>query len=141
MHQANIFLPFLGTQLLTMAVWIYMYARRLPFLVRTGMIKQAYISRATLASASPPEVSNPSDNLTNLLELPVIFYAVVLYLYVMRQVDVPYLAAAWVFFVFRVLHSIVHCTFNRVSLRFLLHVISALALWYMVVRAAITALG
>jgi hypothetical protein len=61
-----------------------------------------------LARLSPPSVSNPSDNLKNLFELPVLFYALSLYLFVTRQVDGTYVAAAWVFFVFRVAHSAIH---------------------------------
>jgi hypothetical protein len=84
-------------------------------------------------------VSNPSDNLKNLFELPTVFYALVLYLYATQQVDGTYLIAAWGFVVFRVLHSIVHCTFNHIPLRFALYVISSAALWLMVTRAAIAA--
>jgi len=40
---------------------------------------------------------------------------------------------------FRVLHSAVHCTINIVILRFWLYCISALALWFMVARAALGA--
>jgi hypothetical protein len=85
---------------------------------------------------SPPAVANPSDNLKNLFELPTIFYAVVLYLYVAQQVDAWYVGAAWIFFAFRVIHSAVHCTFNFVPLRFWMYAISALALWFMVLRIA-----
>jgi hypothetical protein len=92
---------------------------------------------AELARVSPPQVSNPSDNLKNLFELPTVFYAVVLYLYVTNHVDTPYVIAAWVFFLFRALHSVVHCTFNFIPLRFALYVISAGALWFMVVRVTI----
>jgi hypothetical protein len=81
---------------------------------------------------------NPSDNLKNLFELPVIFYAAVLYLYVTRQVDALHLGAAWIFFAFRVLHSVVHCTFNHIKLRFFLYLVSSLALWLMVIRIALT---
>jgi hypothetical protein len=60
----------------------------------------------------------------------------VLYLFVTAKVDETYLIAAWVFAGFRVLHSAVHCTVNIVMLRFWLYCIAALALWFMVVRAA-----
>jgi hypothetical protein len=39
------------------------------------------------------------------------------------------------------LHSLVHCTFNFVPLRFWLYVISALALWLMVLRIAVHVLS
>jgi hypothetical protein len=90
-----------------------------------------------LARVSPPQVSNPSDNLKNLFELPTVFYAIVLYVYVTNQVDATYVGAAWGFFLFRAMHSAVHCTFNFIPLRFVLYVISAGALFFMVIRAAV----
>lgn len=136
MNQARIFLPFVGTMLLTLVVWVYMYARRIPFILRSKLTPRQ-LTPMELARLSPPEVANPSDNLKNLFELPTLFYAVVLYLYATRQVDGVYLVAAWIFFAFRVLHSTVHCTFNLITLRFWLYAVSALALWYMVLRIAV----
>ena len=138
MDQAVIFQPFIATMLLTMVVWGYMYSRRLPFIFLSGLDPKR-MTPLELARRSPPQVSNPSDNLKNLLELPTVFYAVVLYLYATHQVDGLYVVAAWAFFLFRVLHSVVHCTFNFIPLRFVLYVISAGALWFMVIKAAIAA--
>jgi hypothetical protein len=135
MNHERIFAPFVALMLLTLVVWIYMYARRIPFILRRKLTP-AQLTPAEFTRLSPPEVANPSDNLKNLFELPTLFYAVVLLLFVTGQVDGVYVAAAWTFVVFRVLHSIVHCTFNLVPLRFWLYAISALALWFMVLRAA-----
>ena len=140
MNQARIFLPFVGTMLLTLVVWVYMYARRIPFILRSKLTPRQ-LTPMELARLSPPQVANPSDNLKNLFELPTIFYAVVLYLYATQQVDGAYLGAAWIFFAFRVLHSTVHCTFNVITLRFWLYAVSALALWYMVLRIAVALLA
>ena len=139
MNQAAILQPFFATMILTMVVWAYMYGRRLPFIF-SNRLDAKQMTPAELARLSPPQVSNPSDNLKNLFELPTVFYAVVLYLYVTNQVDTTHLCAAWVFFLFRAMHSAVHCTFNFIPLRFVLYVISAVALWFMVLRAAIVAL-
>src|SRR5712672_2354778 len=138
MNQAVIFQPFLATMLLTLVVWVYMYSRRLPFIFSSGLDSKQ-MTPLELARVSPPQVSNPSDNLKNLFELPTVYYAVVLYLYATNQVDTLYVIAAWGFFLFRALHSAVHCTFNFIPLRFVLYVISAGALWLMVVRATIAA--
>jgi hypothetical protein len=140
MNQAVIFQPFIATMLLTMVVWFYMYGRRLPFIFSSGLDPRQ-MTPLELARTSPLSVSNPSDNLKNLFELPTIFYAVVLYLYATQQVDRGYVVAAWAFFLFRALHSIVHCTFNFIPLRFALYVISAGALWFAVVRAALAAMA
>jgi hypothetical protein len=120
---------------LTLVVWFYMYGRRLPFIFANGLDPKQ-MTPQELTRLSPPQVSTPSDNLKNLFELPTVFYALVLYLFTTRQVDATFLWAAWAFFLFRALHSVVHCTFNFIPLRFVLYVISAGALWFMVVRAA-----
>lgn len=135
MDQTAIFQPFVATMLLTMVVWLYMYGRRLPFIF-ASRLEPKQMTPQELARLSPPGVSNPSDNLKNLFELPTVFYAVVLYLFATDQVDAVYVGAAWGFFLFRVLHSAVHCTFNFIPLRFALYVISAAALWIMVFRVA-----
>ncbi len=135
MNQNAILVPFVGTMLLTLSVWIYMYARRIPFILQSKLTPDQ-MTAGELARLSPPWVANPSDNLKNLFELPTIFYAVVLYLYATSQADAAYVTAAWIFFGFRILHSAVHCTFNHVPLRFWLYAISALALWFMVLRIA-----
>lgn len=139
MNQTAIFAPFLTTMLLTLIVWFYMYSKRIPMIQRSK-IDPNKLTAAELARISPPAVSNPSDNLKNLFELPTLFYGLVLYLFVTSHVDETYLIAAWVFAAFRILHSAVHCTINIVILRFWLYCISALALWFMVVRAAWSAL-
>jgi hypothetical protein len=132
----SIFAPFLVTMLLTLIVWFYMYAKRIPFLQRSRTDLNT-LTPAELARMSPPSVANPSDNLKNLFELPTLFYGVVLYLYVTNSVDALYLAAAWIFAAFRVLHSAVHCTINIVLVRFWLYCLSALALWFMIIRASV----
>src|SRR5262249_47464556 len=139
MNQTAIFQPFVATMLLTLVVWVYMYARRLSFIF-ANKLDTKHMTPAELARLSPPQVSNPSDNLKNLFELPLMFYAIVLYVYVIQQIDMPYLVAAWVFVLFRALHSGVHCTFNFIPLRFVLYVISAGALWFMVLRVAVSTL-
>jgi hypothetical protein len=140
MEQTQIFQPFAATMVLTLVVWIYMYSRRLPFILG-NRLTPAQLTPAELARLSPPQVSTPSDNLKNLFEMPTIFYAVVLYLHATGKVDALHLGAAWTFFAFRLLHSLVHCSFNLVPLRFALYVISALALWFMVARVALAAYG
>ena len=135
-----IFAPFFSMIFLTLVVWFYMYARRIPFIQRSGL-RPDQITPLELARVSPPAVANPSDNLKNLFEIPIIFYALVLYLHVTQSVDSTYLAAAWVFVGFRALHSAVHCTVNIVLLRFTLYAVSTLALWFMAVRAGLQAFG
>jgi hypothetical protein len=137
MTQAAIFGPFFAMMFVTLAVWLYMYVRRINFIVRSAVNSQELAVPGALARISPPAVSNPSDNLKNLFEIPVLFYALSLYLFVTKQVDARYVDAAWVFVAFRALHSAVHCTFNLVMLRFYLYLVAAIAVWFIAIRAAI----
>ena len=133
---SDIFIPFLAMILLTFIVWVYMFAKRIPFL-QSANIPNDELTAAKLAQISPPEVANPSDNLKNLFELPVLFYALCLYLYATGTVDTLHMTAAWVFVIFRYLHSLMHCTFNIVLARFGLYLMASLALWFMLLRAGI----
>jgi hypothetical protein len=141
MTQAAIFGPLFATVLLTFVVWVYMYIRRISFITSNKISSKDLAVPGALAQLSPPAVSNPSDNLKNLFEIPVIFYALALYLFATKQVDTVYVAAAWVFVAFRVLHSAVHCTFNLVMLRFYLYLFAALAVWLIAIRAAFAYFG
>lgn len=135
MEQSKIFEPFFVMTLLTLSVWVYMYARRIPFITSSNL-RQDQLTAIEFARLSPPAVANPSDNLKNLFELPTIFYVMVLYLYVRHEVDQVTVIAAWIFVGFRVLHSGVHCTINVIAVRFWLYAASSAALWFIVIRAA-----
>jgi hypothetical protein len=141
MEQRAIFGPFFATMLLTLVVWVYMYIRRIAFIRSRNLRPGDLAVPGALAQLSPPAVSNPSDNLKNLFEIPVLFYALVLYLFATNQVDAGHVGAAWIFVVFRVLHSTVHCTINIVMLRFYLYLIATLAVWFMLLRAALAFFG
>jgi len=141
MTQDAIFSPFFATVFLTLLVWVYMYIRRISFITSSKIRSQDLSVPSTLAQISPPNVSNPSDNLKNLFEIPVLFYALVLYLFITKQVDTVYVNAAWVFVVFRALHSAVHCTFNLIMLRFYLYLFATLAVWFIALRAALIHFG
>lgn len=119
--------------LLTIVVWVYMYVKRIPFIEKSN-IPPEQLTPYVLLKSSPPDVSNPSDNFKNLCELPTLFYALCIYLYVTDNVDLAALIAAWLFVGFRVLHSLVHCTVNIPILRFSLYSISTVSLWFMVMR-------
>jgi hypothetical protein len=136
MSQTAIFGPVFAVVFLTLVVWVYMYVRRIRFLTTHGLSPKDMAVPGALARLSPPGVSNPSDNFKNLFEIPVIFYALALVLFVTGQVDAAYVTAAWVFAAFRALHSAVHCTINIVILRFYLYLFSTLAVWFIAARAA-----
>ncbi len=138
--QQAIFAPFLTMMLLTLLVWLTMYARRLPFIMREKLGSKP-MTTLELMQMTPPAVTGPAENLNNLFETPTLFYALLIFLYVTARVDQFALAAAWVFVIFRVLHSAVHCTINIIPLRFALYCLSTFSLWLLVVRELWKMLG
>ena len=141
MNPEAIFLPMLATMTLTAIVWFYMYARRIPAMRRARVSVQTYTTPDKVTEHLPEDVNYAANNLKNLFEVPVLFYGLCLYLFVSGNVDTAYVVAAWLFFLFRTIHSIVHCTRNIVILRFYLYAGSALALWFILGRALITELA
>ncbi len=131
----------LGVMVLTAVVWFVMYARRIPAMQRARRPAQVYTTPDKVAELLPEAVNNPANNLKNLFELPVLFYALCLYLYVTGTAQHVDVVTAWVFLVFRIFHSAIHCTVNVVMLRFAMYCIAAFALWFLLARAVLGALA
>lgn len=60
----------------------------------------------------PAKPAQFSDAYSNSLELPVLFYAVVILAFITRQADVIFVALAWLFVICRVAQAFVHTTTN-----------------------------
>ena len=134
MQQDAILAPMLGLMLLTFFVWAYMYYLRLGYISRQGVDPQDLATPEKGWTVLPESVNLPAHNLRNLAELPVVFYALCLYLFVTGSVDLVYVVAAWAFVGLRAVHSLIHCTVNNVKLRFASYFLGALVLWAMLGR-------
>jgi hypothetical protein len=62
----------------------------------------------------PADVSIPNRNYMNLLEVPVLFYIVCLLIYAIAGVSSFAVFMAWTYVVLRVVHSLIHLTYNHV---------------------------
>lgn len=139
MNQEQILQPMLAMMVLTAVVWFVLYAKRLPAMRKAGRSAQDYTTPDKGAAILPEAVSYPAHNFRNLFELPVLFYALCLFLFVTASADRPDVIAAWVFVGFRALHSLIHSTVNIVMARFLAYLAATLALWFMLARAVFAA--
>ena len=131
-------IPFLGMMLLTLVVWVFMYSKRLAWVYRHRIAPEAIATPEKLHALLPEAVNNASNNLKNLFELPILFYGLVLYLIYAQLLDEVHIYCGYWFFVFRCVHSFIHCSRNHVSLRFMSYFLSALALWLMVIRTTVS---
>jgi hypothetical protein len=137
MNQQLILHPVIVMFILTGAVWLFMYIRRLVYILGNKIDPQSVATPELLNSRIPADINSPSNNLKNLFELPVLFYALCLVLVLTQRVDEAYLYAAWTYVGLRILHSAVHCTVNIVMWRFIVYASSSLVLWLMVIRLAL----
>jgi len=130
-----IILPLLTMVFLTFAVWIYLYALRIPEINRMKIDPDDLQDRAE-AHKLLTVSADASNNLKNLFEVPILFYVAALLAIVLLIQDVLLIRLAWGFVILRIVHSAVHCTYNRVMHRFIAYLISCLFLLFMWVRLA-----
>ena len=142
MHALNdgLALPVLATLILTFLVWIYLFVQRIGYARGHAIDIEAFKTPGDTAALIPGPDSTASNNFKNLLEMPLVFYVISFYLTMFGAVDGLHVTCAWVFVTFRVLHSLIHCTFNRVALRFGTYMVASIAAWTMVVRAFLSAI-
>jgi hypothetical protein len=122
-----LFLPAAAMAALTSLVWIRLYVVRIGQMRRERIHPQA-VATSAQASAKLTQ-SAAADNFRNLFELPVLFYLALTVAAVTRLGDAVVLALAWSFVALRVLHSAIHCGYNRVMHRFLVYIVGACVLW------------
>jgi hypothetical protein len=79
----------------------------------------------------PAFAAQASRAYTNLLELPVLFYVLVVLALLTRQADILFVVLAWTFVVARALQAYVHVTSNHVPTRGAFFGIGALVLFVM----------
>lgn len=127
MGSAEMLKPAFALVGLTAVVFVRMYWLRIAEIRRGGIRTQAVATSSEMARLLSD--TRASDNFRNLFELPVLFYAAVFVAMLSDRVTPVSIALAWTFVVLRVLHSAVHCTYNRVVHRFVLYVTGALVLF------------
>lgn len=127
----------LSMGVLSLVMFLWMYATRLPAFSKAGLDPQEAMHPDTYHHRIPSEVRRVADNYNHLFEAPTVFYAVVLAIVMAGLADPVHAAAAWAFVGARVLHSLVQATLNRVIVRFLLFALSWLALALLIVRGTI----
>ena len=138
MPQTNILFPCFVMVGITVAVWVRLYFERVGEM-RARRIRPQDISTARQVTEKLQNV-NAADNFRNLFEVPVLFYALCCLALASQAVTPVLVVGAWVFVVLRALHSIIHCTYNRVMHRFAVYVLSTLILFAMWVEFGVSIL-
>lgn len=113
MSNTAIFWPLIVQTGLIYTIYVIMSRRRLAA-VRSG---EAKASDFRVPQIEPEGSSTVVRNLVNQFELPFLFYAVCMALYMVNGVNDATIVLAWAFVLSRIVHSWVHITSNRVRQR------------------------
>lgn len=125
----------------TMVMWLWMYATRIPAILKMNMAMDPNAPRGEQMALLPANVRWKADNYNHLMEQPTIFYALVLALAVMGNTAESTLVLAWAYVGLRVVHSLVQALVNKIELRFGLFVLSNIPLFGLTGAAASQLLG
>ncbi len=120
-------LPLLAQVFLTFVVWFYLYALRIPEIRSKGIDVKDLRDRAESHRLLPVSAA-ASNNLKNLFEMPVLFYTAILLTLTLLIQDPLLVILSWLYVGLRVVHSIIHTTYNQVMHRFYVFIASAFVL-------------
>ena len=119
----------------TMIVWAWMYATRIPAILRARMVLDPDAPRGEQMAQLPARVRWKADNYNHLMEQPTVFYAVAVALALLEGVGSLEVGLAWAYVGLRVAHSVLQATVNVIQARFALFALGSLVLVALIVRA------
>ncbi|GAB3733758.1 MAPEG family protein [Luteimonas pelagia] len=122
-----IFWPAVAMVALTIVVTFRMYRERIRQIRGEG-IGFAEIPSSSQMAARLAD-TRAADNYRNLFETPVLFYLALVVAHATGQVTWTVLALAWTYVVLRMVHSWIHCTYNRIRHRLNAFIASSFVLW------------
>lgn len=139
MHVASLIYPMFAMVLLTAAVVVTLFRRRVRA-VRENLVTASYF-RIYQGEAEPESSAKAARHLANLFEAPVLFYVACLAAMVTGQTGVAVVALAWAYVAARFVHAYVHLGGNRLRHRMRVFGVSwliLLALWIALVAGVAT---
>lgn len=112
--------PILAQVALTFLVYGVLLYRRLSSIYR-GIVPKGYFKLLQIRPDQkfPPQLEATARNLSNLFELPVLFFLYCVLMIILERTDPTAVMGAWAFVATRILHSGIHITNNHVTARFI----------------------
>ena len=117
MEQFSILQPLAALALWTLLVFTLIPYRRLRAIAAGRVSPNEF--RLGESALVPDDVCLPNRNIINLFQMPVLFYLACLVLYVTQLSDSWFVYLAWAYVILRVVHSVIHVTYNKVRHRFI----------------------
>jgi hypothetical protein len=137
MMASPILAPLLALVLWSFVMWAWLYATRIPAIVRLKLVYDPMRPNSDFNAQLPPKTRWKADNYNNLMEQPTLFYAVALTLALIGAGDGLNLTLAWAYVALRIGHSLVHALINIVVWRFAIFMLGSVVLLVLAIRAAL----
>ncbi len=116
MKPTLILLPALGLMLWTMLVLVQVPIRRFRAAFQRRVVAKDF--ECGESAHVPADVALPNRVFMNLVEVPVLFYALVGFYLVTGAVNPVAVALAWAYLGLRIIHSLIYLSYNNVVHRF-----------------------
>ena len=142
MNYSPILIPVVALVAWSLVVMVWMTATRISAMKRAGIDLRSRVGGRGLhlEGVIPDEVNWKAHNYQHLMEQPTLFYAIAITLALMDMGTGINYWLAWGYVGFRVLHSLVQATYNRVLHRTTLFGLSSLCLIALTTHAAMRVL-
>jgi hypothetical protein len=132
----TILAPLAALVLWSFVMWAWLYATRIPAMIKGRVKYDPTKPAADFSSRLPPSVRWKADNYNHLMEQPTLFYAVVLALAVAGAGNGLNTTLAWAYVGLRIVHSLIQSLVNIVEWRFGVFMIASVVLLILAVRLA-----
>jgi hypothetical protein len=127
MQVVGILLPTFALVALVFVVWLTLFVQRFGHIGRNPPRTEDFASCAAAMRYFEP-VEMPANNLRNLFEMPVLYFALVPLLLITHQAGHVQVVLAWIYVALRALHSLIHIASRRVMPRFMVYLASCIVL-------------
>lgn len=130
----QLLIPIVALISLSTIMWMWMYATRIPAILKMRMKLDSEAPRGQQMGQLPASVRWKADNYNNLMEQPTVFYALLIVLVFLKDTSMLTLVLAWSYVALRVVHSLIHATINHIPARFACFFLSGIVLAVLTVR-------
>jgi hypothetical protein len=125
-YQLLLVLPLFAMALLTFIILFTLGSKRFQAAKSRTMDLSYY--KLYQGDSEPAAIRKIARNLENLFEMPVLFYLAIILSIILKLESLTLVFIAWGYVFLRYLHSYIHCTSNRVTLRFKVFLASSVLL-------------
>ncbi|MEM9963816.1 MAG: MAPEG family protein [Asticcacaulis sp.] len=125
--------PVLGLIVWSLIVLIWLYARRIPAIIKLRLNPQSLADKRNFRKL-PVSAQNVAENYNHLMEQPTLFYALCLAIHLSGYADRLFLVLGWIYVGLRVAHTLIQAFGNKIVLRSFIFASGSGILIYMTAR-------